>query len=434
MSRTDTVPADQALGLLPRAARVVCSPGCGTPLSLLRALAARAPDLDRPHLYSGLLLGGYPFLDELAAGQLDYTTWLAMPPARPALAAGQAAYLPARGSDVPAVIRSLRPDVALARVTPPDRSGYVSVGPAAGYTAAMLEAARLCIGEVDEALPRTHGRSLVHVSAFAALVETDTATPEYHAAPPSDRSRRIAEYALELVPHDAVLQLGIGEVPEALVWSLQDTDRGRLRFAGMATDGIAALMQSGRVPASPVPEPSILAVELMGTRALLDFARDNPSVGMYPADAECHPRGLGRLPRFVSINSALEVDLSGQVSAEAVGARVVAGIGGSADFNEAAGLSDGGLRIVALPSTTPPRGDRAGRSRIVARLTEGSPVTLPRSRIDYVVTEFGVARLWGRSLAERAEALLSVAHPDHRDALAGAPAAARGGTEPKEDQ
>ena len=415
---TDHVSAREAIRRVPAGATLVCTVGCGTPTTLLEELAA-APTAEPRHLYSGLLLGGYPFLDALAQGALRYTTWLAMPPIRSALAAGQASYLPLAGSEVPGFLATLRPDVGLARISPPDRHGYVSLGPSVGYSHAVLTTSRLRIGEIDPALPRTHGRSLVHASAFDILTESTSPTPIYASRPPTELSRRIAANILELVPRDAVLQLGIGAIPEALTTALADADLGRLRFVGMGTDAMVPLIEDGVAPASTVPAPTIAAVELMGSDILMAFADDNPVVGVYPADGELHPERLGELPRFTTINSALEIDLAGQASAEAAGARVIAGIGGSADFVAGATRSDGGVRIIALSATgSPPAGSDVGPSRIVPALASGSPVTHPHFRVDHVVTEFGYARISGRTLEQRAEALIGVAHPDHRDTLA----------------
>jgi acyl-CoA hydrolase len=211
------------------------------------------------------------------------------------------------------------------------------------------------------------------------------------------------------------VQLGIGSIPEAVAAGLGEAGLGDLRMVGMACDRFVNLFDTGALdPTRVVPDPAVNSVELMGTRLLLDFADRNPAVAVIPS-TRCHdPRWLGTLPRFVSINSAVEIDLSGQVGSEMIGGRVVSTIGGSFDFFEGAHYSDGGLRILAMQSTTPD-----GRiTKIVPQLAAGTAVTVPRHTVDYVVTEHGAARLAGKSLRERAEALIAVAAPDHRDALA----------------
>jgi 4-hydroxybutyrate CoA-transferase len=375
-------------------------------------LAAGAERLDRPTLYSGLLLE-YSFLGAVERGELRYATWLVQPPVREAVASGRVQYLPARASDVPRVVRRLRPHVALARVTPPDENGYCSFGPSASHARATVQSAGVALAEVDPTLPRTLGDTEVHVSSFDALVEALEPACEYVSRGPSEVSRRIAGHVLPLLPLRPAVQLGIGEVPEALFAVLATAGLRPLKVVGMATDGVVDMFASGALDAGAwVPSPAVLSVELMGTRRLMEACDGNRGVGLYPADDRLAPSALAGVERLVSVNSALEVDLSGQVAAESVGDRVVAGLGGSVDFAEAAYGSTGGCQVVALPATA-----AGGRSRIVPRLTPGTPVSTPRHLVDHVVTEHGVAQLSGRTLGERADALIAVADPDHRPAL-----------------
>ena len=407
--------AAAALERLPRGARIVAGPGCGTPETLLRALGEHAASMAGPTLYSGLQLGAYPFLDAVAAGTLRFATWHVMGPVRDLVATGAVDYLPIRASEVPRLLGHWDVDVAFVRVSPPDRNGYVSLGPSVSYPGPAVRQARLVVGEVDPTLPRTHGASHVHVSQFDSLVDTEDATCTYTSGTPSDLSRQIADHVLELLPDRPALQVGIGEIPEALVAALPDAGLGPVRFVGMATDAMVDLFDDGTVdPRAVVPDPALATVELMGSRRLLDAADDHPAIGVYPSDRFHAPRHLAEIPRLVSLNSAIEVDLTGQCNAETIGTRQVSGVGGSMDFVEGAFTSDGGLRILALPSTT-----RDGtRTRIVSRLAHGAATTVPRHTTDLVVTEHGVADLRGRSTRERAAALIAVAHPDHRDELA----------------
>jgi 4-hydroxybutyrate CoA-transferase len=395
-------------------ARVVASPGCATPETLLAALGGRALEIGDITLSSGLLLGSYPFVAALEAGRLRYRTWHVMAPVRDQVRRGVVDYIPVRGSQVPAMMAG-NVDVVLLRVTPPDRQGYCSLGPSASYSRAALTAAAVKIAEVDESLPRTWGDTAVHVSEFDHLVDAATPTCLYRSAPRSEPSDRIAASIVALLPFEATIQLGIGAIPEAVLAAVAEADIGPLRLVGLGSDGLVALWEGGVLERSPAA-PAVTAVEMMGTRTLLDFAHDNPAVAM-AASTTCHdPRWLATLPRLVSINSAVEVDLSGQVSSESVRGEVIAGIGGSLDFFEGAMGSPGGLRIIAMLSTTPD----GSISKIVPDLAAGTPVTVPRHCVDLVITEHGVASLANKSIRERAEALIAIADPRHRDELVAA--------------
>jgi 4-hydroxybutyrate CoA-transferase len=414
--RTSRTSARDALRRVPDGARIVSGGACATPLTLLRELGTVARERPGMQLRSGLQLGGYPFLDAVAEGALGYATWHVRGELRDLLASGAADLVPVRASEVPALVAAWRPDVALVRVSSPDRHGYVSLGPSVAYTPTAVRAARLVIAEVDEALPRTWGGSMVHVSDIDVLVDAEDPTPEYRAGTPDETSARIAAFVLDLLPRDPVLQMGIGGVPEALTIALRDADIGTARFVGMATDWMVDLFEAGVLDRrAVVPDPAILAADALGTRKLLDFCDDNPAVGLYPSAISHDAAGLGDLERFVSINSAVEVDLRGQVNGEMARGRQLSGVGGALDYAESAYRSPGGLRITVLPSTT-----RSGASRIVPALDTGAVTTVPRSLADVVVTEHGVARLRGLTVRERKEALVAIAHPDHRDELAAA--------------
>ncbi len=408
------VTAADALAMVPPGAHLVCGPGLGAPPTLLGALGKVAPGRGWT-LSSGLMLGDYPFLDLVRHGELTYRTWHVMAPVRGLVADGTVGYLPIRASRLAGALAARGVDAALVRVTPPDRNGYCSLGPSASYGLDILRLAGVRIGEVDPALPWTSGRTVVSVSMFDALVETTEPSPEYRSGTADASSLRIADHVLGLLPRDPTIQIGIGAIPESVVAALGGADLGRVRFAGMATDEMVELFEAGVLDGAAVDDdPAIISPELMGTARLMAWADRNPAVALFPSTVSHDAAHLGRTPRFVSINTAIEVDLSGQVNSEMVRGRQVSGIGGSLDFTDAASRSDGGLRVIALPSTTPD-----GRhSRIVAGIGAGAIVTVPRSMVDAVVTEYGVARLDGLSSRERVDALIAVAHPDHRDELA----------------
>lgn len=400
-----------ALKLVPAGTHLVAAPGCGAPSTLLAALPEAAPGRGWT-LATGILLGDPGFLSAVLDGDLAYRTWHVPPAARTLVASGAVDYVPLRASRVAAHLADWGVGAALVRISPPDAQGTVSLGGSVGYSLAALELATVRLAEIDPAVPRTQGESTVPLSVFDALVDSAGAMPEYVSAVPDATSRLIAERVLGLVPRDPTLQIGIGSIPESVFAGLAAADLGRVRFEGMGSDAMVELFQQGVLDAREVvPRPALRSPELMGTSRLMRFADDNPAIGLYPS-ASSHDTGrLGALERLVSVNAAIEVDLLGQVNVESVRGRPVAGVGGALDFVEAASRSRGGLRIVALASAAPD----GGASRIVPRV---STVSLPSACTDTVVTEYGVARLEGLSVRERAEALIAIAHPDYRDGLA----------------
>lgn len=403
-----TLCPDQAIGLLPPGAGIVAGAGCGTPTTMLRALHVAAPDLPLPPvLYSGILLGELDFLDSVARGHLRYLTWHPYGPVLPALARNEVEYLPARCSSIADTLARRRVDTAFARVTPPDRHGYVSLGPSASYIHDAVTQCRVVIGEVDERLPRTRGQSTIHVSRFAAFVTSEDPTPMYLAREPDSVSTAIAGLLLGHLPDRPILQLGIGAVPEAVASGLLDHP-GPVRFVGMATDRMVDLAERGVIsPDHVLPTPGIVAAELMGGPRLMQFAHDNPRLAVYPSSTSHSVPVLAGLPGFVSILSAAEIDLRGQVSSERVAGRQLSGVGGSIDYAESSRWSPGGLTVIALPATAA----GGARSRIVSQLPEGAVVSLHHQAADLVVTEHGVADLRGRTEAERSDLLTAIAAP-----------------------
>jgi 4-hydroxybutyrate CoA-transferase len=413
-STVKAIPVTKALADIPAGAHVVATTGCGTPEMLLRELPGRGERAPGIVLAAGLLNGAYPFVDGVRAGAIAYRTWHVAAPIRDLVGTGVVEYLPMRLSDVPALVARWT-EVLLVRVSPPNRHGYCSFGPAASYTRAALSGARLVIAEVDDTLPRTYGDTAIHVSEIDHLVESDTPTPLYESAVITEESRRIASYIIDLLPREPTVQVGIGSIPEAVAVGLAEADLGPLGVVGMGCDGHLKLFETGALPRTRVmPDPAVQAVELMGTRTLLDFADDNPSIAMIPSTT-CHdPQWLSRIPRLVSINSAIEIDLSGQVGSEMINGQMISAIGGSFDFFEGAHWSPGGLRIIAMQAATA----NGKFSKIVSQLSAGTAVTIPRHTVDVVVTEHGVAKLAGLSLRERAQALVAIADPAFRNELA----------------
>lgn len=396
-----------ALARIPHGAHVVAAPGMGAPTTLLAGLAAAAEGRGWT-LSSGLFLDDYPLLAAVDAGVLRYRIWHVMPPVRDHVASGAVDFVPVRASRVAGLLEHWGVDVALVRVSAPDAAGYCSVGGSASSGLVAARIGRLVIAEIDPAVPRTCGDTLLHVSAFDSVVDTATPIPTYTSAKPNRISTEIAARILTLLPPDLRLQIGVGSIPETLVRSLAGADLGTVRFAGMATDDMVDLFAGGVLcNTDVVPTPAVLSPDMMGTPKLLEFANENPAIGMYPSSLAHDAVQLGQIERFVSVNTAIEVDLAGNVNNEVVGGRQISGLGGSVDYVDCAMRSRGGVRIIALASAS----SDAAVSRIVPTVAS---VSIPRAMVDIIVTEYGVARLDGLSTRERAEVLIEIAHPDHR--------------------
>jgi acyl-CoA hydrolase len=395
--RVITVDADAAVDHIPDGARIVASPACGAPTTLLASLGQRCSGRGW-RLLTGLMFDPSPWIDAVARRDLMWDTWHPTAACADLVADGRIGYVPLRASRLPVHLHRTGVDVALVRLTPPDRHGWCSLGPTGSYAVDAIEQASMVVAELDPRLPRTHGRTAVHVSRLDVVTDSTTPMSEYRSASPDEVSRAIARHLVELLPDRPVLQLGIGRIPEGFVHALADDGIGQLRFVGMGCDAMVPLAERGLLDDDLGRGPAIFTPDLLGTSVLMEFADDNPMVGVHPSSAAHSTVALARFDRLISINSAIEVDLAGQVNAELVTGRRVTGVGGSIDFAEAASLSVGGMRVIALPA-----------ARVVERLGPGSAVSVPRSMVDVVVTERGVARLEGLSEGARAEALSDIA-------------------------
>jgi 4-hydroxybutyrate CoA-transferase len=301
-------------------------------------------------------------------------------------------------------------DAALMQVSPPDEHGFCSLGVSIGHTLPLSQEAKLVIAEVNPRMPRVLGKSFIHLSQIDYIVESDRELLEYPSSgKPGEKEIAIGRHAAELIPDGATLQIGIGAIPEAILDGL--LDKRDLRFFAMGVDKIVDMVEKGMVVAGG--EPKIRVTEILGSRKLFDFVHNNPMVEGRALPETINPRVTGQIPKFCSVVSAIELDLTGQVNAETVKGRQISAIGGSFDFIQGALFSEDGCSILALTSTTPDE----KISRIVPQLPSGTAVTTPRHSVQHVVTEYGAAEIWGRSMRERAEALVGIAHPKFRDEL-----------------
>jgi 4-hydroxybutyrate CoA-transferase len=408
--------ARDAIAALPATGRVFLGSGCGVPVSLSDALAVERERFSGLTIYSGLLFKAQPFFDAVPA-HFNLVSLHPTAPVEALISQGRADYLPLRYSRIPDTFAPDGPlpvDAALIQVSPPDERGYCSLGAAVSTALPILRAAPLVIAEVNPDCPRTHGDGIVHVSEIDIGVEADRPLTELKPARVGEVERAIAGHVAGLVPDGATIQIGIGGVPQAILDALGG-HRDLGVHSGMLCDGMIPLVEAGVITgARKTLDPGKHAAgELLGTRSLFEFVDDNPSVRMLPASLSHGLDYLRRHDRFVAINSALEVDLTGQVNAEWLAGRQVSGLGGQFDFVEATMHTPSARSILAVAATA--SGGKV--SRITPSLAAGTAVTTPRYCADIVVTEFGVADLRAKTLRQRAEALIAIAHPDFRAGL-----------------
>lgn len=413
MSVTKT--AAQAVELLRSSSRVFVQGQAATPSVLLDALVARAGelhDVETVHLH---LEGAAPHAAPEVAHAFRPNALFVGHNLRAAVAEGRADYTPIFLSEIPRLFRTglLKLDAALVHVSPPDAHGFVSLGTSVDATVAAVQSAPLVIAQVNPRMPRTFGDGAVHVSKLAAMVPVDVPLFTHAPVEPTAVERAIGERVAGLVDDGATLQMGIGAIPDAVLRAL-GSHRGLGVHTEMFSDGLLPLLEKGVVTNAhkPLQTGRTVSSFVMGSQRLYDFVHDNPVVELRDCAYVNDTQQIRRQPKMTAINSAIEVDLTGQVVADSIGERIFSGVGGQMDFVRGATLSDGGKAIIALPSTT-----SRGESRIVATLKPNAGVVTTRAHVRYVVTEHGVADLYATPLSARAKALVALAAPEHRDGL-----------------
>ena len=406
------VSPQEAVRAIPDGSVVIFPHGCIEPTTFYTAFQQEVERFQNLSVYSGLAFGKYPFLNKGLGTNFRYVTWQAAPQIRRLFKENDPSkigFAPMRFSEITRIINKdgiIKPDVVVAQVSPPAPDGTVSLGISVSIYQDFINSAKMVIAEINANMPVTHGNSRVPVEKIDLALESAEPLGTYRTPHPSERDTQIVDYVLDLVPDFAWVQLGIGSVPDAVLGRLADK-RGVNLYSGMLSQGLVQFIENVK------HTPKIVTGELAGDQEFFDFCARNALVEMATVDVTHNILELVKLPRFVSINSAVEIDLHGQSNGETIGPVQISGVGGSLDYVEAAALAEDGVSIIALPSTTAD----GRRSKIVASLAIGAVVTTPRFCIDYIVTEYGAARMKGKDLRGRAEALIEIAHPDFRPEL-----------------
>ena len=408
--------AEEAVKHIRPGDRVVAGHACGEPEVLIDAMVANAGQYKNVEIVHMVAMGPANYCKPEYDGNFRHNSLFLGGTTRKAIEAGRGDFTPIYFNEIPGLFRSALPvDVALVQVSPPDHNGYCSLGVSVDYTKSAVECAGTVIAQVNPQMPRTMGDSFVHLSQLDVIVETDVPLLELKPPVIGDVERAIGENCASLIKDGDTLQLGIGAIPDAVLLFLKDKkDLGI--HSEMFSDGVVELVEAGVITnrrKTLHPGKSVVTF-LMGTRRLYDFVNDNPGVFMMPVDYVNDPYVIRQNDNLVSINSCVQVDLQGQVVSTSVGKREISGVGGQVDFVRGANMSKGGKSIMAMPSTAA----KGTVSKITALIDEGASVTTSRHDVGYVVTEYGVAELRGKTLRERARALIAIAHPDFRAGLA----------------
>lgn len=408
--------ADEALQLVKSGSRVYIGGGCGEPIELAQSLVWRKDELRDVQIIQVLTSGHAAYAAPGLEEAFHVNSLFIGPNVRGAVQEGRADFTPVFLHEIPRLFREgyLPLDVALISVSPPDEHGFCSYGVEIGVTKPAVESACMVIAEINPNMPRTWGQSFIHLSQITKCVPVDYPLPRAAQSSPSPLHKEIGRNVAALINDGDTLQMGIGAIPDAVLHFLGDKhDLGI--HSEMFSDGIIDLVESGVITGrrKNFLPGKIVAGFMLGTERLFRFVHDNPMIEMRPADFTNDPFTISRNDNMVAINSALQVDLTGQVCADSIGCKFYSGVGGQVDFMRGAAHSRGGKPIIAIPSTA-----LAGKvSRIVPMLDPGAGVTTTRNDVHYVVTEYGVANLYGKSVRQRAEELIKIAHPDFQEEL-----------------
>ncbi|MBM6498772.1 acetyl-CoA hydrolase/transferase family protein [Flavobacterium macrobrachii] len=409
------VTADEAVKVVKSNDRVYVQAAAATPTVLTKALANRAAELRNVEVCHLHTEGDAPYANPELAESFHVNSFFIGANVRHTLTAGNGSYTPVFLSELPNLFRKnvLPIDVAFIHVSPPDIHGYCSLGVSVEATVAAIENAKIVIAQVNPQMPRTFGDGILHVSEINYLVEVNLPIHEHPVAAFSKEEEKIGEYVASLIEDRSTLQMGIGSIPNAALSKLKNhKDLGL--HTEMFSDGVIDLIESDVINCNykGTLRGRALATFLIGSKRLYDFVNDNPFIEMKESSMVNDTARIRKNPKMVAINSAIEVDLTGQVCADSIGAKMYSGVGGQMDFIRGASLSPGGKAIIALPSIT-----KKGESRIVPFLKQGAGVVTTRSHAQYIITENGIANLYGKTLKQRVSELVKIAHPNHQESI-----------------
>ncbi|MEH1007133.1 MULTISPECIES: acetyl-CoA hydrolase/transferase family protein [unclassified Winogradskyella] len=410
-----TVTAEEALKVVKSNDRVYIQAAAAAPQALVKALSARHEELRNVEVCHLHTEGEAPYADPKLKDSFHVNSFFIGKNVRHTLKAGNGSYTPVFLSELPRLFQQhiLDLDVVLIQVSVPDRHGYCSLGVSVEASLAAIDNAKCVIAQVNPQMPRTHGAGIIHMTEIDYFVESDEALPVHHMAEPNAIESKIGDYVAGLVEDRSTLQMGIGSIPNAVLTRLTNhKDLGL--HTEMFSDGVIDLILNDVINGNykKINRGRSLATFLIGSKRLYDYVDDNPFVEMRASNYTNNAAYIKQNPKMVAINSAIEVDVTGQVCADSIGASMYSGVGGQMDFIRGASLSQGGKAIIALPSVT-----KNGISRIVPVLKPGAGVVTTRAHVHYVVTEYGIANLFGKTIKNRVKALVDIAHPDHREAI-----------------
>lgn len=413
--------AEEAVKVIKSGDRVFLTGNVSVPQTLLAALVKHAPNVRDVEICQALTVGSADYVSPEMEGHLRVNSMFISANIRKAVQEGRADFTPVLLSEFPLLFKRgvLPVDVAVIHVSTPDEHGFCSLGVEVGLTKSAAESAKVIIAEVNEKMPRTLGDSFIHVSRLTHIVPVNYPIPEHKMTAEGDSEiiQKIAGHVASLIPDGATMQLGIGSIPDAVLKFLSDKkDLGI--HTELFSDGVIELVNAGVLTNArkSLHPGKIVAGFILGTEKLYEWANDNPMVEMHPTEYVNDPFVIAQNDRMVAVNSAIEVDLTGQVCADSIGPKLYSGVGGQLDFIYGASRSKGGVPIIALPSTAIMR-DGTPISKITAMLKQGAGVVTSRNHVRFVVTEQGIADLYGKTIRQRAQALIKIAHPQFHEAL-----------------
>ena len=406
---------ENALELVRSGSKIFIQTGAAAPQQLIRGLMKRASGLRDITIYQMHTEGMAPYGDPEWQDIFKVNCFFVGANLRRAVQEKRADYIPVFLSEIPSLFRKkiIPVDVALIHVSCPDDRGYCSLGVSVDIAPAVLEQAELVIAQVNPNMPRTFGDAIIHTSRIDAMVDVNEPILEKTPSDPDTLSSKIAENVASLIEDGSTLQMGIGKIPDAVLRNLEGHQRLGIHTE-MFSDGIIDLVERGVITGEMKKKRrfKIVASFMIGTKKLYRFVNDNPMIEMLDIGYVNDVHIIRQNPKVVAINSALEIDLTGQICADSIGSKIYSGVGGQMDFMRGASVSEGGKPIIAMPSLT-----SKGESKIVPFLKTGAGVVTTRANVHYIVTEYGIANLYGKNLTERARALINIAHPMHRESL-----------------